>query len=458
MEIINIKISELKPANYNPRVMSEKEMTNLRRSIREFGFVEPVVVNKHPGRENVVVGGHQRISAAQLEGIEEVPCYFVDLDLHHEKALNLALNKIHGEWDEKKLQDLIIKLSDEGQLDMNLTGFDTAEINDMKDEAIRIKGDAEDNEDNIVVPENPISQPGEIYELGPHRLMCGDSTDPEQVAKLMGEAKARMIFTDPPYNVNYESSHNHDGSGQVSSNEGKKIMNDNMPKEDFISFLEKAFRNFYKFSTDDCSIYVCHATRTYPEFAQAMERAGWYISQNIIWIKDMFVFAIGAQYHRIFEPVIYGWKKGFKHYFDSQDTAKAKDVWHLKYDDGDGKFFDVWRISRDPRKKYEHPTQKPVTLIKRALMNNSQRGDAVLDLFGGSGSTLLACDKLERRAFIMELDPRFCDVIRRRYAHSQGEMDPAYALPHSKPALPSPQNGDNSDTLKEGSGDNVGAN
>ncbi len=188
-----------------------------------------------------------------------------------------------------------------------------------------------------------------------------------------------------------------------------------MDSKDFEELLFKAFAMAYKYTADSACCYIFHASKTYPEFVKAMAQSGWYASQLVIWIKEMFVFALGAQYHRLFEPIIYGWKKDQKHYFDAEDTAKQKDVWMLNYDDDNSKFFDVWKIRRDKKSAYGHPTQKPTKLAERAMFNNSQRGQIVLDLFGGSGSTLIAAEKLGRKGYLMELDPRFCDVIRNRY-------------------------------------------
>ena len=424
MQITNIKIEELKLAEYNPRFISDSQFEKLRRSIREFGFVEPVVVNSYPGRENVIVGGHMRVLAAKEEGMAEVPCFVVNIDPNKEKLLNLSLNRIHGEWDESKLAELIFHLN-EDHADITLSGFEMPELHNLLDEGV-LKSQKKDDDDfdadeeygNIKVAESKL---GEVYELGPHRLMCGDSRNPAHVASLMNGEKARLIWTDPPYNVNYKYNVSYDSDAhgkKITHGKDQKIFNDNMSDADFEAFLSDTFKNYMEHSTDDCSIYVCHATKTSEQFRNAMVKAGWYISQTIIWVKEQFIFALGQNYHRLYEPIFYGWKKGKKHFFDYEDLANAKDVWMLGYDDDNGKFFDIWRVKRDNRNTYEHPTQKPVALIKRALVNNSQRGDLVIDLFGGSGSTLLACDRMGRRCNTMELDPKFCDVIRKRYALS----------------------------------------
>jgi DNA modification methylase len=385
MNIRKIPIGQINPAAYNPRKdlqPGDPEYEKLKRSMNEFGYVEPIVWNKRTGN---IVGGHQRYKILLDQDIQEIDCVVVDLDETKEKALNIALNKISGEWDLPKLKDLLQEL-DTGEFDIEITGFDMDEIEEL---ITQIHVSDEIIEDEAPEPpEEPVTKPGDLWLLGRHRLLCGDSTDQTVVAKLMENQLADMIFTDPPYNVDYQGS-------------AGKIMNDNMTDDVFYCFLLDAFKNMAQKSKEGAPIYVCHADSEGLNFRAAFKEAVWDLKQCIIWVKQHFV--MGRQdYQWQHEPILYGWKPGAAHKFYGGRNQST-----------------IWQIDR-PMANREHPTMKPVALCAKAIENSSKAGDIVLDLFGGSGSTLIACEQLNRTCYTMELDPKYCDVIVRRWENFTG--------------------------------------
>ncbi len=419
MEATKIKITDLRRAEYNPRIMPETEMAALKTSIKTFGFVESVVVNTHTcdecgDRKWVLVGGHQRTTAVEglvaqgeaIKGIENkdgvvyIPANLVDLHLAEEKLLNLALNKIKGKWDEKKLFEIIVDLKESPSIPAS--GFRDDEISRILDQTL--EDEEEDEGEGDESEKEPRSKLGEIYELGSHRLICGDSTDPETYRKLLGKEKADMVFTDPPYNVNYKS------RGEKLKDEGNEsIKNDNMNDADFKTFIDGAFHEMFFNTKEGSSFYICSGWSSYPQFLQSMFQNGFQHSGVIIWVKN--VPSMGWNDYRYkhewiarakkpdpktAQSIIYGWKEGT----------------HKFYGDNE---YDVWEMPRKAVAHYLHPTEKPDWLAMRALRNSTKRNDIVLDPFGGSGSTMAAAEKVGRRAYMIELDPKFCDVIRNRW-------------------------------------------
>jgi len=410
-----IKLSELKRADYNPRIMPDSEMEALKTSIKTFGFVEVLVVNENKERYGVLIGGHQRLSALESiiasgfipkgivesddKGVYSVPVSFVNLSLEDEKILNLALNKIKGKWDEEKLSTIIKALKEDPHIPAS--GFREDEISRILDQTL---DEEKDEEEPIDDTKEPRSKVGEIYELGQHRLICGDSTDPEVYKALLGKEKADMIFTDPPYNVNY-----HSRGEKLKNEELEKIKNDNMTPEEFKAFIDGAFSGMITNIKEGGSLYICSGWSSYPQFLQSMLANGFRHSGVIIWVKN--VPSMGWNDYRYkhewiakatkpdpktAESIIYGWKVGT----------------HVFYGDGE---YDVWEMPRKATARYLHPTEKPDWLCMRALRNSTKRNDIVLDPFAGSGSTMTAAEKVGRRAFMIELDPKFCDVIRDRW-------------------------------------------
>ena len=382
--------ADLLPADYNPRKdlkPGDAEYEKLKRSIEQFGYVEPVIWNKITGR---VVGGHQRLKVLMDMGMTEVDCVVVEMDEDKEKALNIALNKISGDWDKDKLALLIADLQG-ADFDVSLTGFEPAEIDDLFKDTLK-DGVKDDDFDVGAELEKPtFSKAGDIWTLGRHRLFCGDSTKAETYAALMGSTKANLVITDPPYNVNYEGS-------------AGKIKNDNMADDAFYNFLLDAYTQMHAAMADDASIYVFHADTEGLNFRRAFADAGFYLSGCCIWKKQSLVLG-RSPYQWQHEPCLYGWKKNGKHqwYTGRKETT-------------------IWEFDK-PKKNGDHPTMKPIPLLAYPIMNSTMSNAVVLDPFGGSGSTLMACEQTDRICYTVELDEKFCDVIVKRYIEQIGSAD-----------------------------------
>jgi DNA modification methylase len=397
-----LPVEQLNPAKYNPRKNlqpGDAEYEKLLRSIEEFGYVEPIIWNERTGN---IVGGHQRLKVLQQLGAQELQVVVVDLDPLREKVLNVGLNKISGEFDMEKLSDLLTDVHGQG-FDATLTGFDQAEIDQLFQAAGRAPGQVqEDDFDADAAAQaiaEPLTKPGDVWLLGRHRLMCGDSTDQSAVAKLMDGKRARLVFTDPPYNVGY-------GENDHPSYKKRSILNDKMLPEEFYEFLLKSFRAMASASEPGCMTYVCMSCQEWPNFHRAMQESGYHWSSTIIWVKDHHVMS-RKDYHTRFEPIFYGW------------LASEKRLCPL----ADRKQNDVWEIPR-PQKSDQHPMMKPIALAARAVTNSSRPGDPVLDPFAGSGTTLMACDQTERICFTSELDERYAEAIVQRYiAAHQSDKD-----------------------------------
>ncbi len=382
--------ADLLPADYNPRKdlkPGDAEYEKLKRSIEQFGYVEPVIWNKTTGR---VVGGHQRLKVLIDMGMAEVDCVVVELSEEKEKALNVALNKISGDWDKDKLALLIADLQ-VADFDVSLTGFEPAEIDALFKDTIK-DGVKDDDFDVGAELEKPtFSKAGDIWTLGRHRLICGDSTKAETFDMLMGSTKANLVITDPPYNVNYEGS-------------AGKIKNDNMADEAFYNFLLAAYTQMHSAMADDASIYVFHADTEGLNFRRAFADAGFYLSGCCIWKKQSLVLG-RSPYQWQHEPCLYGWKKNGKHqwYTGRKETT-------------------IWEFDK-PKKNGDHPTMKPIPLLAYPIMNSTMSNAVVLDPFGGSGSTIIACEQTDRICYTVELDEKFCDVIVKRYIEQVGSAD-----------------------------------
>jgi ParB family chromosome partitioning protein len=384
MNFQKLNIDDLHPAAYNPRKdlkSADSEYKKIKRSIEEFGYVDPVIVNA----DLTVIGGHQRLKVLKDLGYKEIDCVVLDIEKDKEKALNIALNKISGEWEMGKLKDLIEEL-DAGAFDVELTGFDFAEIEALINE-LDPKGIKEDNFDEPP-PENPITRQGDIWMLGRHRLICGDSTKPETYAALMDGKKANLILTDPPYNVSYEGT-------------AGKIKNDNMDDKKFYEFLVAAFKSMYDHMADGGSIYVFHADKESINFRTAFRDAGFYCHQTCIWVKNSLVLG-RCDYQYNHEPILVGWKPTSGHKFYADRKQKT-----------------TWNFDRPSKSQY-HPTMKPLALIAYPIMNSSLTNSIVLDPFGGSGSTLIACEQTDRICNTVELDEKYADVIVKRYIEQKG--------------------------------------
>jgi prophage lambdaW4, DNA methylase len=389
MEIKELPLKELKPAAYNPRKKlkkGDKEYEKIKQSLLKFGYVDPIIVNE----DLTVIGGHQRLTVLKDLDYETAKCVIVKLSKEDEKALNIALNKITGQWDDALLADLLLDLQ-ESDFNLDLTGFEPPEI----DNILSNVHDKELSEDEFDVEEElkkpTVSRRGDIWQLGKHRVICGDSTKSETYDQLLGDKKANLVVTDPPYNVDVEET-------------AGKILNDNMSDGDFYQFLLSMFTQVENHMETDASIYVFHADTEGLNFRKAFKDAGFYLSGCCIWKKNSLVLG-RSPYQWQHEPCLYGWKKKGKHQWFS-----------------DRKQTTIWEYDR-PKSSKDHPTMKPIQLMAYPIQNSSMRGTIVLDPFLGSGSTLIAADQTGRVCYGIELDEKFVDVIVKRYIEVTGDTE-----------------------------------
>ena len=387
MEIRKMPIDKLDPAYYNPRKdlkPGDPEYEKLKKSIQEFDLVEPLVWNERTSR---LIGGHQRLKVLQELGYTEVEVSVVDLPEDKEKALNVALNKISGDWDYPKLKDILQEL-DTGEFDLELTGFDMDEIEEL---IAQLHVPEEIIEDEVPdPPEEPITKPGDLWILGRHRLLCGDSTDRETVEKLMNGAELEIVYTDPPYSSGgYQESGK--TSGSIGARGGKKIENDNLSTRGYISLMDRVLALSRKAHT----IFIFCDWKMWATNQDIAEAKGYRVRNMIVW--DKCHMGMGMPFRNQHELCLFG----------SKLAGKI----------GDGKTPNVISVPRDRESK--HATSKPVELIKPML--NQIEGNTVYDPFGGSGSTLIACEQLNRTCYMMELDPVYCDVIVRRWENFTGQ-------------------------------------
>lgn len=428
MKIQMLSVEKIFPYKKNPR-RNEDAVAKVAASIKEFGFKVPIVVDK----DSVIITGHTRLLAALRLGMKDVPVLVAaDLSPAQVKAYRLADNRVHEEagWDEELLA---LELGDLSKLGFNLeaTGFDADEINALLN--IEQGGLLPDVDENEVpeAPEKPMAFPGQIMQMGKHRVICGDSTDPFIIEKLFAGAKADAVFTDPPYNVNYEG-----GAG--------KIKTDDMEDGNFRTFLVRAYSVMYRVLKDGAAVYICHADTEGLNFRSAFKDAGFKLAGCLIWCRDALVLG-RSDYQWQHEPILYGWKPTGPHkwYGDRKSTTIAEfmldgpiaqvepNVYRLRLGDqwfqirGEKLTVDelettVVRVAR-PKKNEEHPTMKPVALIDKMLRNSTKKNDLVFDPFGGSGSTLISCEKLGRTAYLCELEPKFVDVIVLRWEKATGK-------------------------------------
>jgi len=397
LEIRKVNIKLLNPAEYNPRIDLKKgddEYNKLERSIKQFGYIDPIIWNEQTGN---VVGGHQRLKILIDSGELEVEVSVVNLSIDDEKVLNVSLNKIAGGWENRKLSDLFEELK-LAEVDISLTGFSDEEIAKIKAEFETNEIVDDDFDIDEALPEVPVSQEGDVWVLGKHRLMCGDSTSIDDVQALMAGVKARYIFTDPPWNVNYGANKKHP------SYKPRTILNDKMSTEDFGSFLFSAFECMREVSEAGCMTYIVMSAQEWGNIMNVLTDLQYHWSSTIIWVKDRFVMS-QKDYHTRYEPIWYGWKADAPRICPLDDRTKD----------------DVWEVPR-PKRSDEHPTMKPIELVAMAITNSSNVGDVGLDLFGGSGTTLIAAEETGRVCNMMELDPKYCDVIVKRYIQNTNDV------------------------------------
>ena len=390
-----VDINKLVPYANNARIHNKEQILKLRSSLREFGFVNPVIID----REYNVLAGHGRIMAAKEEGIAEVPCVYADhLTEAQKKAYILADNRmaLDAGWDEELLSVEMQELQELG-FNLSMTGFDEKELTDL----LSVDADGEAKEDDFdlstALEKAAFVQRGDIWTVGRHKLMCGDATSAEDVSALMGDTKANLILTDPPYGVSFKSA------------SGLTIQNDSMKNEEFYTFLLSSFQRMAEHLEKGSSAYVFHADTEGLNFRKAFIDAGFHLAGCCIWVKDSLVLG-RSDYQWQHEPVLYGFMQNGKHkwYSDRKQTT----IWH----------FDK------PKRNANHPTSKPLDLLGYPIGNSTQENAVVIDTFGGSGSTLMACEQMNRICYMMELDKKYASVIPRRYVEDTGNAEGVYVI------------------------------
>lgn len=390
-----VPLGKLVPYINNARTHSPEQLTKLRSSLREFGFINPIIID----RDYNIIAGHGRVLAAKEEGIMEVPCVFVDyLTEAQKKAYILADNRmaLDAGWDEELLRIEIESLQGE-DFDVSLTGFEEQELADL----FAIEGDKAAKDDDFdlsaALEKASFVERGDLWSVGRHRLVCGDATQAEDVERLMDGKKANLIVTDPPYGVSFKSS------------DGLTIQNDSMKDEEFYTFLLTAFQCMAEHLENGASAYVFHADTEGLNFRKAFIDAGFHLAGVCIWVKNSLVLG-RSDYQWQHEPVLFGWKKGGKHswYSDRRQTT-------------------IWNYDK-PKRNKNHPTSKPLDLLGYPICNSSQENAIILDTFGGSGSTLMACEQLNRICHMMELDEKYASVILRRYVEDTGDKENVYVI------------------------------
>ena len=389
-----VSLDKLVPYVNNARTHSAEQINKLRSSLREFGFINPVIIDRDFG----IIAGHGRVLAAREEGITDVPCVFVDhLTEAQKKAYIIADNRmaLDAGWDEELLRVEIESLQAEA-FDISLTGFGDDEIADLfgKD-----AGDAKDDDYDLTaaLEKAAFVEKGDVWVVGRHRLVCGDATNPDDVEKLMDGKKANLIVTDPPYGVSFKSA------------SGLTIQNDSMKDEEFYNFLYKSFANMVAHMESGGSAYIFHADTEGLTFRKAFIDAGFHLAGVCIWSKNSLVLG-RSDYHWQHEPVLYGFLKNGKHrwYSDRKQTT-------------------IWNFNK-PKRNENHPTSKPLDLLAYPIRNSSQENAIVIDTFGGSGSTLMACEQTNRICYTMELDEKYASVILRRYVEDVGNADNVFVI------------------------------
>ncbi len=407
MKIEKIDINKIKPYEKNAKIHTPEQIEQIKKSIQEFGMNDPIAVW---GKDNLIVEGHGRLEALKQLGYTEVECIRLDhLTDEERRAYTLAHNKLtmNTDFDIDLLNDELFNIDN---IDMELFGFDV--------ELPIEEHELTEDDYEVEVPEEPKAKPGDIYQLGEHRIMCGDSTSTADVKKLLAGETMDLVVTDPPYNVAIENS------------QGMTIENDNMSADTFQEFLNKAFTNMNEALKPGGAFYIWHASRTQREFETALNEAGLEVRQQLIWNKNSLV--LGRQdYQWKHEPCMYGWKEG-SHYFinvrtETTTIEEPLDLEKLTKDEMKTLLQTIYQETpttvideHRPSKNTDHPTMKPIKLIGRLIRNSSKPGEKVLDLFGGSGSTLIASEELDRKCYMMEYDPKYVDVIINRWEEFTG--------------------------------------
>lgn len=418
-----VDIKNLKENENNPRKITRNELNKLVRNIKTFGFVEPIIVNTNADRHNVIIGGHQRIKAIKAMKWKQIAVSYVNLPKEQEEILNVSLNAISGEWDEDKLTKLLNELNEAGNVDLTLTGFDEPYLDEML--GVNVGENETEIEETPAIPEKPKSKKGEIYLLGKHRLLCGDSTKEEDFKALMRNKKADMCWTDPPYGVSYKGTNNPDGR------DWGVMDNDGLRKEELFQFLSALYKNVAKYTKDIPAIYTCYASINHTIFERALNDAGLTIKQQLIWEKG---HVLGhSDYHWCHEPILYCRKKENNAWYGDRThktvilNSTIEQLNQMKKEElielisQIRQSSDLIKIQKDSHTSYLHPTQKPVALSLMMIKNSCRPTESVLEPCGGSGSVLMACETSGRTCYCLELSPAYVDVIINRWAKFTGK-------------------------------------
>lgn len=412
IKIEQVDINQLKPSAYNPRKISDKDFADLKESERRYGIVDPLIVNNLPERKNIIIGGHQRYRAAKELGYKTVPVVYVELDEAREKELNLRLNRNTGEWDLELLKTFDFDLL----LDV---GFDDYDLGDIWDDALETEDDEFDEEKALKKAAETTIKPGDLFQLGKHRLICGDSADPAVIKRLVGDSQPTMFYSDPPFNIglNYDK-----GVGLKAGYGG--TTNDKKSDMEYHAFLSDILAAALPVLPVDTHVFM-YCDQNYIGLLQTlMSEHGLKNRRVCLWIKNGFNVVPQVAFNKAYEPCVYA-TRGTPYL-----SGKNKNLIEIlnkdiaagnRTSDDIVDLFDIWLARREAGQDYQHPTQKPVTLHEKPLKRCTKVGGHVLDVFGGSGSTLIACEQMKRTALLCEIEPVFCQVIIDRYEALTGQ-------------------------------------
>jgi len=414
IKIVQVDINTLIPAEYNPRKHTELEFNHLADGFKNFGIVDPLIVNGAKDRFNVVIGGHFRLEVAKKLGYTHVPVVYVNIpDVEKEKELNLRLNRNTGEWDFELLKSFDVELL----LDV---GFDDADLSHIWDENLGVEDDNFDIEKAIEELKTPQTKSGDLIRLGNHFLYCGDATDAESVVKLVGKNKIDILCYDPPYNISLDYNKGIGTNGKY----GGKLTQDNKSDEEYRQFLYSALKNGLEVAQNDCHVF-CWCDETYIGLVQGLYRDLGIENKRVCsWVKNNQNVTPQIAFNKAYEPCVYGIKGNP---YLASSVTNLNELLNKELGTGNRlpddilDLFNIWLVKRVPSAEYEHPTQKPPSVYEKALRRCSKPGDTILDLFGGSGTTLIACEQLKRRTFLCEIEPIFCDVIIKRFKELTGK-------------------------------------
>ncbi|MEK9159266.1 MAG: DNA methyltransferase [Patescibacteria group bacterium] len=414
LKVVSVSITELNVAQYNPRKISADAFEQIKESIRRFGLLGPIIVNSAPNRRNIVIGGHQRMKAAKALDFEKIPVLYVNIpDEIKEKELNLRLNQNTGEWDMELLKEFDIDLL----LDV---GFDDFDLQEIWDDSLEVEDDNFDVEEKLKEIKKPSVKEGDIYALGKHRLICGDSTKTETLKAMINDTKVSFVTLDPPYNIGLDYSN---GIGTKRKYGGTKVKDDKSP-EAYKDFLKTCIKNAVAFVKPDTHFFTWNDERNIGCVQQIYEELAIRNKRVCLWLKNSQMSTPQVAFSKVYEPCIYGTRGEpfLSTYHTSFTEVMNKELGTGNRLHGDVlDLFNIWLEKRLPATDYEHPTQKPPSLYERAIRRCTKPGDILLELFGGSGSVLIAAEQLKRTCYLVELDPLFCQLIINRYENLTGQ-------------------------------------